>query len=401
MFLFYLNTINFPRKWIYFIGVIFIAINFTTAQSNFKISSRWDYPYQLNKNLEKTIEIPVGPFARLDDDEIVCASSPSGKEVLISEDNGKSWKSHQVFSDPGKYTISAKAIQCTNDGVVVLAFSNILEKQWNWSDSLGDAPGAVLPTYVVRSLDRGRTWEEPVKLHDEWTGYITDMIITSDGAIVFTSMMMRHNPGRHTVLTYMSEDDGATWHRSNVMDMGGAGHHGGLTEPTLVEQNDGRLMMLIRTNWMEFWWAESKDSGRSWHLMGPSGIPASPSHGQMERLASGRIILVWNQPFPKGESSYPMVGGDRIWSAVPVSNFRGELSMAISEDDGKSWSEPVVIASTATDGFRKTGAGGKGKYMPNKEVSYPYVFEFAPGEIWITTARGPVRAKLYEKDFVD
>ncbi len=401
MFFNYLNRIISPRKWACFPVVIFIALNFTSAQSHFNISSHWDYPYQLNKQLEKMTGLPVGPFARVDKNEIICASSPSGKKIMISEDNGKSWKSHQVFSDPDKYSISAKAIQCTDDGVVVLAFTNILEKQWNWSDSLGDAPGAVLPTYVVRSLDRGRTWEEPVKLHDEWTGYITDMIITSDGTIVFTSMMMRHDPGRHTVLTYMSEDNGATWYRSNVLDMGGAGHHGGLTEPTLVEQNDGRLMMLIRTNWMEFWRAESKDNGRSWHLMGPSGIPASPSHGQLERLASGRIILVWNQPFPEGESSYPMVGGDRIWSAVPVSNFRGELSMAISEDDGKTWSEPVVIASTVTEGFRKTGAGGKGKYMPNKEVSYPYVFEYAPGEIWVTTARGPVRAKLYEKYFVD
>jgi len=388
-----------PRGFCLLIALM--TSNFVFSQNQFKISPRWDYPYELDERVEDLTGIPVGPFARMNESEIICAATSSGKEVLISEDNGISWKPVPVFKKPEKYSISAKAIQCTEDGVVILAFSNILEKQWDWSDALGDAPGAILPTYVVRSLDRGRTWEDPIKLHDEWTGYITDMIITADGSIVFTSMMMRHDPGRHTVLTYMSEDDGATWYRSNVLDMGGAGHHGGLTEPTLVEHDDGRLMMLIRTNWMEFWWAESKDTGRTWHLMGPSRIPASSSHGQLERLASGRIILVWNQPFPQGETSYPMVGGDRIWSAVPVSNYRGELSVAFSDDDGKTWSEPEIIATTNTEGFRRTGAGGVGKYMPNKEVSYPYVFEFAPGEIWVTTARGPVRARLYEKDFVD
>ena len=42
----------------------------------------------------------------------------------------------------------------------------------------------------------------------------------------------------------------------------------------------------------------------------------------------------------------------------------------------------------------------KGVY-PRKEISYPYVFERRPGEIWLTAWRfGGFRAKLFEKDFV-
>src|SRR5690606_15981673 len=143
-----------------------------------------------------------------------------------------------------------------------------------------------------------------------------------------------------------------------------------------------------RTNWMQFWRIESNDGGKSWHPLGPSGIPAASTHGRLARLESGRLLLVWNRPFPEGEDSYLMVGGDRIWSAVPVSNFRAELSIAFSEDDGDSWSDPVVIARTETGGYRPAMAGSQGKHMPNQEVAYPFAFEASPGEIWITTGRG-------------
>ncbi|GAA5221504.1 sialidase family protein [Membranihabitans marinus] len=369
------------------------------GQEQFSVPERWDYAYEAHPALELNQNMPEGPFVRIGPKSIVSAWSPSGQDVLLSNDNGDTWKKSRIFSDTSQFKINAKAIQQTKDGVIVLAFTNIKEANWTWSDELKDAPGAVLPTYVTRSMDNGNTWTKPVKLHDDWTGHIAKMIVTRDNHIVFTSMMMRHNPGRHTVLTYMSADNGETWTRSNVIDLGGSGHHGGVTEPTLVELKDGSLRMLIRTNWMEFWDAQSLDGGRTWHPLGPSRIPASPSHGQLQRLSSGRIVLVWNRPFPEGSNSYPMVGGDQVWSAVPVSNFRGELSMAFSDDEGKSWSTPTVIASTKTLGFRKATAGGAGKYMPQREISYPHVFEYEPGVLWITTARGPLRAIVKEKDF--
>jgi hypothetical protein len=54
-----------------------------------------------------------------------------------------------------------------------------------------------------------------------------------------------------------------------------------------------------------------------------------------------------------------------------------------SGDDGKTWSEPVVIARS------KKGW-----------IAYPYVFETSPGELWITTMQGGLRVKLNERDFV-
>lgn len=337
----------------------------------------------LAPGVEELPELPMGPFVRLGDGSILTVDTTSN--AMQSFDEGKTWQSRPVFVDTDKYSISQeRALFKTAGGVVVLAFMNGKEKaNWNWDKAISDSPGARLPTYAVRSPDDGKTWETPQKLHDDWTGAIRDMIQTRAGTIVFTSMMMQHNPGRHSVLTYSSPDDGKTWRRSNVIDLGGVGHHGGVTEATIEQLGDGRIWMLMRTNWKTFWEAYSSDEGVTWTSIGPTKIDASSAPGLVQRLQSGRLILVWNRYYPEGKTEFPLSGGDNQWSEVPVSNHRLELSVMFSEDDGKTWTEPVVIARNE-----------KGW------IAYPYLFEFRPGELWVTTMQGGLRARIYEKDFV-
>jgi hypothetical protein len=248
---------------------------------------------------------------------------------------------------------------------------------------MSDSPGARLPTYVVRSTDDGKTWAAPQKLHDDWTGAIRDIIQTRSGQIVFTSMMLRHEPGRHSVVTYASADEGQSWKRSNIIDLGGVGHHGGVSEATIEELRDGRLWMLLRTNWKRFWEGFSEDGGLSWRTIRPSSIDASSAPGLLKRLHSGQLILLWNRYFPEGQTTFPLTGGDNQWSEVPVSNHRQELSAQFSADDGQTWTKPVVIAR-AKKGW----------------LAYPYLFEAHPGELWITTMQGQLRVRLKERDFV-
>jgi len=333
----------------------------------------------------RAIEMPsfqMGPFVRLGDGRVLTVD---GTSCLTSADEGKSWQTHPMFADPSKFQIRPeRAIIRTSQGVVIVAFMNDRERHWTWQDKLGDAPEAVLPTYAMRSPDEGRTWETPLKLHDDWSGCVRNMLETKSGRVVFTAMKMLHHPGRHAVMTYGSDDQGKTWKASNLIDLGGAGHHDGVTEATAVELKDGRLIKFIRTNWMRFWLAESTDGGLTWHPLGPTDIPASSAPGLLQRLASGRLVLIWNRPFPEGKDTYPLRGGDRIWSATPVSNHRGELSIAFSDDECQTWSQAVVIA-------RKPGAS----------LAYPYLFEASPGQLWITTMQGGVRLKLWEADFAD
>ncbi|HEY1010764.1 MAG: sialidase family protein [Daejeonella sp.] len=343
---------------------------------------------------DKVQEIPglkTGPFVRLANGNILTVE---GNKSCISKDEGKTWIERPIFADTARFDIRIeRALIRTRDGVIVLAFANDKEKaNWNWQNDIADSPGATIPTYAVRSLDDGKTWQEPQKLHDEWTGANRDIIETRNGNIVISSMMMRHNPGHHTVVTYTSKTNGLNWTRSNIIDLGGVGHHSGVTEATIEQLRDGRLWMLMRTNWGVFWEAYSENEGLNWKNFKPTKISASSAPGLLQRLKSGRLVLVWNRANPEGKNEYTLSGGDGISSEVAHSNHRGELSVMFSDDDGKNWSKPVVIAKV-TDQSKV------------KNIAYPRVFEANPGELWITTTYasfgGYLSVRLYEKDFLN
>ncbi len=209
---------------------------------------------------------------------------------------------------------------------------------------------------------------------------------SDNGNIVLPVQGLLVNRSHPAMCSYVSPDCGKTWKQSNVIDLGGQGNHEGAFEGTIGQLSDGRLLMLIRTNLDQFWSAYSSDNGISWCVIQPSGIDASSSPGYLLRLASGRLVLVWNRLYPEGKSSYPRKKGDGGHQATRSSSWhRQEVSMALSDDDAKTWTKPVVIART------------KSKWG----MAYPFVFERRPGEIWVTTRYGNprVRISLKESDF--
>lgn len=320
----------------------------------------------------------------------------SGSHAYVSSDEGKTWMARSIV-DADKYGISSAECIQTSDDVIIVAFMNTKERNWTWNNNLFDAPGATLPTYVVRSTDGGQTWLEPQKLHDDWTGAIRSIIETKKGTVIFTSMKLLHNPGRHAVLTYASKDNGETWITSNILDASDTrGHHAGLMESTVVELNDGRIWHLIRTNWDYIYESFSNNEGLTWSAPGKTGFDASSSPHSILRLKSGRLILAWNRVYPEGKSYTPRYGGeaDPNLSEVAASWMRYELSISFSDDDGKTWSTPRVIARY------KDYTQPEGSTDSSKWISYGHLFELNPGVIMITTESGGLRIKFNEDDFI-
>jgi hypothetical protein len=102
------------------------------------------------------------------------------------------------------------------------------------------------------------------------------------------------------------------------------------------------------------------------------------------------LLLVWNQLDPEGRT-WPRAKPGAASEQCP-SWHREELSIAISQDDGGSWSKPTVIAR-----------------QPDGQLSYPYVFERRAGELWVFAGFAfkagwqgplPLRLKLREEDLV-
>ena len=330
-----------------------------------------------------------GPFVELEDGSLLTVGN---NFVITSKDDGKTWSGPRKIYDGPKPGIPSHGLLLrTRDGVIVLVymdFSTQVSIVRGWDAVNAQPPqGGRRAVWTIRSLDGGRTWVDRQKIFEGYCGALINIIQTSSGQIVVPVQRMLLDPGRHGQCTYVSADNGKTWKRSNIIDIGGRGFEDGAFEGTVAELSDGRLLMLMRTTLDYFWKAYSDDDGLSWRVIGPSNIDASNAPGYLIRLASGRLALVWNRLAQEGKEPIRGSGGrDQLshHQRVDVSWQRLELSLAFSEDDGKTWTKPVVIVRANS-----------------VEGCYPYILEHRPGRVWITTRnRANVHLTIREKDFV-
>jgi len=308
--------------------------------------------------------LPLGPFVRLSDGGVLTVDETG---TLVSYDDGKTWKRRPLFSAGQPFKVRPeRALLRTRDGTLLLVFidDSVRKYSWNKQKNLPNED-MHLPSYALRSRDDGRTWQDLHLLCDGWCGCIQDIVQTSNGNIVVPGQELLFKEGRHATIPYVSTDDGKTWRRTRYLDIGGRGDHAGAIEGTLEQLRDGRLWLLLRSYHGFFYESFSPDQGLTWSDPRPSHIRSTGSPGKLKRLASGRLLLVWN--------------------ALPTTGFkrREELSLSLSEDEGKTWTPPQVVARNK---------GGR--------VAYPHVFEIHPGELWLTTMQGGLRCRLREQDFV-
>ena len=316
-----------------------------------------------------------GPFVHLPNDCLLTiVNSDGGVRAFVSRDDGKTWDGAGRIAKQGQ-TFKIRdgnadtALLRTRKGTLVVVFLNIFDEKISWDYKLQEPKDDIKRfTWSARSLDNGQTWQDVQIVQRGYAGALRDIIQTSTGEIVVANQDAARNPGRHVSYTYVSSDEGKTWARSNGMDIGGQGDHAGSIEGTLIELRDSRLWILLRSYHGHFYECFSSDKGRSWTAPVASKVKASGSPGMLKRLASGRLVLAWNRFAKNRPRRY---------------GRREELSIAFSEDDGKTWTEPVVVA-------RERG----------KRQSYPQVFERRPGELWITTWQGRQFFRLMERDFV-
>ncbi|MGE0759048.1 MAG: exo-alpha-sialidase [Pirellulaceae bacterium] len=318
--------------------------------------------HPLGKNLPFTHQ---GPFVTTADGGVLCVDA---KSAWRSDDEGRTWTQSPLSAEPERYTVSnERALLRTREGVIIAAWMNLAEKRsprnWGWGDNGVSWQEFVLPTYTCRSSDDGRSWSAPVKLSEPWCGCIHSMIQMRSGRIVLVGQEIIP-AWRHATVMWASDDLGQTWQRGSVLDYGvGAHDHAGSIEGSVVERTDGSLYLLLRTESGYLWEATSRD-GLNWDGLQQTSIPSVTCCPQLSRLGDGRIALLWNAP-PRHAP------GNRT--------SRAELSLAFSTDEARTWSKPVVVAANF-------GAGGR--------VSYPYVYERAPGLLWITTMQGGLRMQI-------
>ncbi len=310
-----------------------------------------------------------GPFVTTADG---CVLTIDSKNALRSNDEGHSWTKTPLFTAPEKFNVSnERALLRTREGIIVSAWMNIAEKKtppgWHWGEKSVQWTDFILPTYTCRSTDDGRTWETPVKLSAPWCGCIHSLIQMKSGRLVLVAQEIIPQ-WRHATVMWASDDLGKTWLRGDMLDYGIGEHdHAGSLEGSVIERADGTLHLLLRTEAGFLWEAASSD-GLKWTGLKQTTIQSVTCCPQMARLTDGRIALLWNAP-PRHD--------------LKSGSSRAELSLAFSNDEAATWSKPVIVAAN---------------YAPAGRVSYPYLYEHKPGELWITTMQGGLRMKVNTND---
>ncbi len=310
-----------------------------------------------------------GPFVTTPEGGVLCIDA---KTALRSTDEGRTWSSTPLFAQPAKFNVSnERALLRTREGVIISAWMNGAERKepkgWHWGEPGVDWKAFVLPTYSCRSTDDGKTWEKPVLLSTPWCGCIHSMIQMKSGRIVLVGQEIIPQ-WRHATVMWVSDDLGKSWQRGDMLDYGVGTHdHAGSLEGSVIERKDGSLYLLLRTESGFLWEATSRD-GLKWEGLKQTNIASVTCCPQMARLSDGRIALLWNAP-PRHD---PKSGSSRV-----------ELSLALSDDEAATWSKPVIVAAN---------------YVPGGRVSYPYLYERKPGELWITTMQGGLRMKVNTAD---
>jgi lysophospholipase L1-like esterase len=310
-----------------------------------------------------------GPFVATAAGGVICLDA---KNALLSTDECLLWTKTPLFSEPAKFTVSSeRALLRTREGVIISSWMNLAEraqpKGWRWGEKAVSWKEFVLPTYTCRSTDEGKTWEAPVKLSDPWCGCIHSLIQMKSGRIVLVGQEIIPQ-WRHATVMWVSDDLGKSWQRGDMLDYGVGTHdHAGSLEGSVIERKDGSLYLLLRTESGFLWEATSRD-GLKWEGLKQTTIQSVTCCPQMARLRDGRIALLWNAPSRHDPQS---------------GSSRSELSLAFSDDETATWSKPVIVAAN---------------YAPGGRVSYPYLYERKPGELWITTMQGNLRMKINVAD---
>jgi len=261
-------------------------------------------------------------------------------------------------------------------------------------------------TAIVRyrvSADNGYTWGEIKTLFDTPGTFIRQPIVVLDnGEWIIPIFYCRVTPGKKwvgdddTSAVKISADSGKTWTEYQVPNSTGCVHM------NIDKLEDGTLLALYRSRWADnIYMSRSLDNGRTWTEPVPTELPNNNSSIQFTKLNNGHLAIVFNNISAASSKERRLSLYDEIEdeddSEISVEKTavveeidpnkktafwgtpRAPMTIAISEDNGKTW--PYMRDIEVGDGYCMTN---NSKEKLNREYSYPSIKQTFDGKIHIT-----------------
>lgn len=147
----------------------------------------------------------------------------------------------------------------------------------------------------------------------------------------------------------VSMDEGKSWGARGTLVAPGADGQPGtwLIENSVVEVGRGGMLMLFRTHAGYIYQALSSDGGHTWTKPRATSMPNPDAKVQMMRLQpDGPLVLAYND-----HKRLTMVGNDGNEVDVP-DKCRSQLSLALSNDNGRTWRRIGVLRGGLAPGLR-------------------------------------------------
>lgn len=262
------------------------------------------------------------------------------------------------------------------------------------------------------SPDSGRTWGPVETLFPaNATGgvFVRQVpVVLPSGRLIIPIFRCITTPGEKWVgnsddsAVMISDDAGATWSEHVLPGSLGCVHM------NIQPVADGSLLALFRSRWADsIYESRSTDGGTTWSEPVPTELPNNNSSIQFVALADGRLALVYNHSRAEASterrlSLYDEIDDDGlaeeqgqiaepvVTAGSPAGSFAGDggekkafwgtprspMTLAISEDSGRSW--PIRRNLDVGDGYCLSNNSRDGL---NREYSYPSIHQGPDGAL--------------------
>ena len=245
----------------------------------------------------------------------------------MSSDDGRNWSEDRMLvENGGKENVMSVSIVRMRNGDLLLFY---LRKN-DWNDS---------SLYVRRSSDELATLSDPVRATTADGYHVVNndrVVLLSSGRLLVPAALHPCPDGTRKTWspkgvprTFISDDAGRTWRTDATIVSPPPDRSATLQEPGVLELRDDRLWMWMRTTQGVQYESFSTDGGMHWSEPRPGNLSSPCSPATIERIPwTGDLLCVWND--------------HSGWHAFPPGR-RTPLCLAISKDEGRTWSKSRVI----------------------------------------------------------
>lgn len=253
------------------------------------------------------------------------AAPTGGRSMLVrSRDGGRTWSKPTTLIDLPLDDAAYGLLRC-RDGTL-LGFINVQASWYGYPEApptfRKDIQGLNTGQCVVRSVDDGRTWSDPIWLDSPGDFYQrshAQPLVLPSGRILWPTYCRNKADSRLFGAIHGSDDNGLTWRLISTVTRPGdtrdtaSTDSGNVDEPALARLPDGRLFLVARPDGGYFF---STDEGAHWTF-------------------GGRLVTT-------GKFKAPRVFVLDDATIVCVSTYRN-LQVFLGREGGRAWSGPLDL----------------------------------------------------------